>query len=110
MRGVNAPLLTCEAVLSEAHFLLGTRSRGGRAQLNALLTRGKLEVGFSLAGREDRVAHLMEQFADVPMSFADACLVCQAEDSGGTLVTTDRGFFRYRTSTGKRLSLLAPGD
>jgi predicted nucleic acid-binding protein len=45
-----------------------------------------------------RVALLMEQYADVPMDFADATLVALAEDARtGNILTLDRrGFSAYR--------------
>ena len=88
------PLLTCEAVLSEAFHLLGTR--GGPA-LRAMLLRRSLRAAFNLAEHLPAVLKLMEKYADVPMSLADACLVRMTETHAESLIlTTDADFRVYR--------------
>jgi predicted nucleic acid-binding protein len=88
------PWRTCEAVLSEAFHLLGAR---GQPSLAALLRRGALVPAFDLANDLDRVLKLMQKYADVPMSLADACLVRMSETLEDPLVlTTDDDFRIYR--------------
>ena len=88
------PWLTCEAVLSEAFHLLGAR---GGAALGSLLRRDALQCRFRFAGDTDRVLKLLEKYASVPMSFADACLVRMTEiASDPVLLTTDGDFHIYR--------------
>src|SRR5581483_7532563 len=60
---------TCDAVLSEAFFLLGAHGHA----LDAVLRRGAVRPAFDLAAELDRVLDLMKKFASVPMSLADAC-------------------------------------
>ena len=56
-----------------------------------------------------RVMALMERYANVPMSFADACLVALAESMpGARLFTLDRDFLIYRQHDDEPLALLAP--
>ena len=59
------PWSTCEAVLSEAFHLLGTR---GAPSLGTLLRRRALLVAFEIAENLDPVLKLMEKYADVHMS------------------------------------------
>ena len=93
---LDAPLHTCEAVLSEAWFLLG-RARGGRPALLGVLEAGWVVVPAGLADESKRVWQLMKKYADQPMSVADACLVRLAELAPrATLVTLDRDFLVYR--------------
>jgi uncharacterized protein len=88
------PWSTCEAVLSEAFHLLGTR---GGAELSALLRRRALVVAFDLGEHLESVLRLMEKYADVPMSLADACLVRMSERSSvAVILTTDTDFRIYR--------------
>ncbi|HYL25519.1 MAG TPA: PIN domain-containing protein [Burkholderiales bacterium] len=88
------PWLTCEAVLSEAFHLLG--ARGGPA-LRAMLLRRWLRAAFNLAEHLPAVLKLMEKYADVPMSLADACLVRMTETHADSLIlTTDADFRVYR--------------
>ena len=88
------PWKTCEAVLSEAFHLLGTRGRPGLA---TLLRRGAVVCAFDLADELDRVLNLMHKYADIPMSLADACLVRMTETLADPLIlTTDTDFRIYR--------------
>src|ERR1700731_4667712 len=88
------PWITCEAVLSEAFHLLGA---GGAASLASLLRRSALVCGYHFAGDMAAVLKLLEKYADVPMSFADACLVRMTETlNDPVLLTTDADFRLYR--------------
>src|SRR5882672_2407826 len=68
--GLPQPWITCEAVLSEATHLLG---RHGSGSLTPLLRRGALVCGFHFAEDFEAVLKLLGKYADMPMSFADAC-------------------------------------
>jgi predicted nucleic acid-binding protein len=88
------PWMTCEAVLSEASHLLGAH---GTRSLAALLRRGALVCGYRFADDMAAVLKLLEKYADVPMSFADACLVRMTETlNDPVLLTTDADFRVYR--------------
>ena len=102
------PLWTCEAVLSEAIFLLQTD--GGDAQpVLRLLDRGVIGVDFSFADHRADVGGLLRKYQDRPMSLADACLVRMAELADASQVfTTDRDFLVYRRRGRHVIPLLAP--
>ena len=86
--------MTCEAVVSETSHLLGAR---GTRSLAALLRRGALVCRYRFADDMDAVLKLLEKYADVPMSFADACLVRMTETlNDPMLLTTDADFRIYR--------------
>ena len=88
------PWQTCEAALSEAFHLLGS---SGRPALAALLRRGAVVPAFHLAEEQARVLDLMQKYADVPMSLADACLVRMSETMADPVIfTTDTDFRIYR--------------
>ena len=88
------PWITCEAVLSEAFHLVGTP---GVPAIAALLRRGVLISAFDLAANLEPVLALVDKYADVPMSLADACLVRLSETaSDPVVVTTDADFRLYR--------------
>lgn len=88
------PWTSCEAACSEAFHLLGPR---GRPALAALLRRRAVVCAFRLDTDVEAVARLMDRYADVPMSFADACLVRMTETlNDPNLLTTDRDFRIYR--------------
>src|SRR5712691_7474840 len=92
--GLPPPWKTCDSVLSEAFHLLGTR---GRPALSVFLRRGAVIIAFDLADNLDRVLGLMQKYADVPMSLADACLVRMSETLADPIIlTTDADFRIYR--------------
>ena len=69
-----APFLTCEAVLSEAYFLLKGIPPARESLVN-LVVSGMVQVQFSLRDEIEPIAKLLNRYANIPMSFADACLV-----------------------------------
>ena len=92
----EAPLDTCDAVITEAWHLLG-RARRGREALIGLLGARHVAVTYGLAGDGLLALKLMTKYADQPMSVADACLVRMAElDRRATIVTLDHAFLVYR--------------
>ena len=101
------PWMTCEAVLSEASHLLGGR---GTRSLASLLRRGALVCGYRFADDMDAVFKLLEKYADVPMSFADACLVRMTETlNDPVLLTTDADFRIYRRHGRQTIPYVLPG-
>ena len=86
--------ITCESALSEADHLLAP---DGCATLRLACRRGTLTV--SHEGEEGLlpVLDLLEKYADIPMSIADACLVRLTEILPDPLIlTTDSDFRIYR--------------
>ena len=66
---VEPPIFTCEAVVSEACFLLG-RLAGGQDALFELLANRVVTIDFRLHTEIEAVRGLMRKFATVPMSLA----------------------------------------
>ncbi len=101
------PLLTTEAVLTEAFHL----TRGNRreiASIWALLSSGAIQ-GSTLMNEElSQVQELMEDYADRPMDFADATLVYVAgRESISLILTVDHDDFEtYRLRGNKRFTVL----
>ena len=88
------PWKTCEAALSETFYLLGMR---GAPTLRSLLRRGAVVPAFDLGDDLDSVLKVMDRYADVPASLADACLVRMTETlADPVLLTTDQDFRIYR--------------
>jgi predicted nucleic acid-binding protein len=71
-------VLTCEAVISEALFLL-KRDGHDSDDLFELVDTGFLRTDFSFRDQSRHVREFMRRYRDRPMSFADACLVRMAE-------------------------------
>lgn len=107
---IQRPMLTCEAVLSEACFLLRGLIPGPKAVLEAV-QRGAIDIPFQLTDHVHRVSQLMDKYAQIPMSLADACLVCLAElQPGGTVFTVDRDFRIYRKQGREIIPVLMPEE
>jgi predicted nucleic acid-binding protein len=102
------PLWTCEAVLSEAVFVLQSEGTDPEAILR-LLEREIIRLDFSLATNRADVFRLLRKYGDQPMSVADACLVRMAELSDPCQIfTTDRDFQVYRRKGRQIIPLLSP--
>lgn len=100
------PWHTCEAALSESFHLLGPT---GTSAIAALLRRGALVPSFHVADQAQAVLDLMQKYADVPMSFADACLVRMTEVlSDPLLLTTDADFLIYRRHGRRTIPCVSP--
>jgi len=87
------PFLVPAGILAEVGYLLERWL--DRSVLTTFL--GDLASGaYTLDCGEDdfdRVAELVERYADLPLGFADACVVACAERSGGAVLTLDRRHF-----------------
>lgn len=103
------PLVTCQAALTEASHLLRDEP-AALARLMRHVAAGHLVDGLDFAAKAPLIAALMEKYADVPMSFADACIVAMADAIGpqSLIVTLDSDFQIYRRADGSSFALLAP--
>ena len=106
---VEPPVFTCEAVISEACFLL-SRIRDGQDAVLELLSKDILKVDFRLSSEVDSVRALMKKFQRVPMSFADACLVRMSElEPRSRILTLDSDFRVYRRNRRQAIPTVMPG-
>ena len=93
---LDAPLLLCEPVLTEAMHLL---RRFARAQdlLFELLQNGALGVALRVEEEVSALRALLRKYRDTPMSLADACIVRMAEiHERHAVLTLDFDFTIYR--------------
>lgn len=105
---VKPPVFTCEAVVSEACFLLG-RLTGGQDAVFELLSNDILKIDFSMPSEIATLRGLMRKFANVPMSLADACLVRMTElDAQSVIVTLDSDFKVYRRNRRQVVPTITP--
>lgn len=105
---LTEPVLTCEAVLTEACFLLANLTHAQLA-IGALLQRGVIEVVPIGAAAQPRIFALMGKYRQVPMSYADACVLWLAETHPRSRVfTLDSDFGIYRLERARRVPLIAP--
>lgn len=103
------PLHTCEAVLTEAFFLLARVPKGCRHLIATLRKRDVIKLLWGFENNKDAVLNLLEKYQDAPVSLADACLVSMAEAVKNPVIwTTDSHFKIYRLRNGKRIPLIIP--
>jgi predicted nucleic acid-binding protein len=103
---VSGPLVTCEAVLAEACYLLRNLGDASR-QLLLDVRDGRYVVDYALAKRAGEIAKLLGKYADVPMSLADACLVDLAEiHQTARVLTLDTDFRIYRWARNRPFELV----
>jgi predicted nucleic acid-binding protein len=105
---LHAPLLTCDAALSEAFFLL-QNTHGSSEKLLGLLERGVVVLQFDLRAELPGIGQLLRRYSAVPMSLADACLVRMAElHKGAKVFTLDSDFQIYRKNRRQVIPLIFP--
>src|ERR1017187_5051951 len=75
---LSPPVFTCEAVLSEAQFLLQERGGDPLAVL-VWVQRGVIALAFEASNEIERLLALQRSYRNLPMGFADACLVRMTE-------------------------------
>ncbi|MDQ5979061.1 MAG: uncharacterized protein QG602_2035 [Verrucomicrobiota bacterium] len=100
------PFLTCEAVISEASYLLGAQ---GDEKLLEMVEAGVLEVVPLLPRDAAKLRLLMKRYAG-RIQYADACLIRLSElHPEARVLTTDvRDFRIYRRNRNERLPLISP--
>ncbi len=107
---IAPPLLTCEAILTEACYL-ARRAHGGSQAALELFERGVVRLAFDLSDHLPRVASLIHHYSNVPMSLADACLVRMSELRPDSVVLTlDADFHIYRRHKRQRIPVLVPPE
>lgn len=105
---IEAPLLVCEPVLTEAIYLL-TRHSKAQDALFELLQNGALSIAFRIEEHADALRRLLQKYRDTPMSLADACVVRMAEiHDRHDVLTLDSDFSVYRKHGRVPLALIQP--
>jgi predicted nucleic acid-binding protein len=107
--GLRLPpkMLSCEAVLSEVHFLTQDIPEA-KDRIESWLASGQLELPFTVREHHSLLHELMARYANVPMSLADACLVRMSELwPQAPVFTLDSDFRVYRRNKRQSLPLIS---
>ncbi len=105
---LDAPLLVCEPVLTEAMYLLQRFPKAQDAILE-LLQKGALTVSFRIEEHIETLRALLQKYSGLPMSLADACIVRMAEiHDRYAVLTLDSDFLIYRKNGHSPLPLIYP--
>jgi predicted nucleic acid-binding protein len=108
LREWRRPIVSTEAVLTEASHLLG-QLPGGRGRCIDYFVRGAAILVPMTSGMLRRCRTLIERYGDVPMDYADATLVALAEELDTDVVfTTDRRDFEIYRAADKRPFRILP--
>lgn len=104
---VTEPLLTCEAVLAEAAFHLGSVSL-----VLAMVREGLVTPDFDCREHLPQLAALAERYADRHPDLADLCLIRMSElHPHHSVITVDRRDFRvYRRNRREAIPLVCPPE
>lgn len=107
---LNKPLLTCEAVITEACFLLQD-VYDGEDTVMELINNGLIEIPFHLNEEVTEIRELMKRYQSVPMSLTDACLVRMSElIKDNSILTLDNDFRIYRKNKKEAIELIIAED
>jgi predicted nucleic acid-binding protein len=105
---LEAPLLVCEPVLTEASYLLRRNSKAADALFD-LLENDALNVAFRVEEHVGELRRMLQKYRDAPMSLADACVVRMAEiHERHSILTLDSHFAVYRKHGRMPLPLIHP--
>ena len=107
--GFNAPLLTCEAVLTEACHLLRSTPKA-QDRIMELVQLGGLIVQPMMPTEAGAIRSLLTRYQDQGMDLADACLVRLSElYADCRIITADAQDFRvYRRNGRQAIPLIMP--
>ncbi len=104
-RTITEPLLTCEAVLAEAAFHLGSS-----AYVLSLVQDEMLRMAFDFARNLDQLRDLARRYEDRRPDLADLCLVRMSElYPRHAVITVDENDFRvYRRNKREIIPTICP--
>ena len=73
--------------------------------------RGIFQISSQLSRSANLVSNVMRKYRDLPMDFADACLIQLADElNTGDILTLDRDFESYRRRSIRPFNLLVALD
>jgi predicted nucleic acid-binding protein len=102
---ITEPLLTCESVLSEAAFHLGSSE-----SVLALVQDEMLRLAFDSSRHLEKLSELARRYEDRRPDLADLCLIRMSElYPRHAVITIDQADFRvYRRNRREAIPLLCP--
>jgi len=110
LQSAQYPYMTCEPVITEALFLL-SKTHSGKETVLSLVDDGVIQITCRLDDNANALNKLMTQYASVPMSLADACLVRMAElNRDSAVMTLDSDFKIYRMNRNQPIPVIMPDD
>ena len=106
VRELEAPLITCEAVIAESCYLLRNLPGAPEAVIENVAA-GTLQIPFQLSPEAVAIKQVLRKYRDHKIDLADACLIRLAEEfETADILTLDRDFAVYRWSRNKPFRIL----
>jgi hypothetical protein len=106
VKKAKLPLVTTLASITEALHLLDF-NRNAQIDFLDWISKRALEIHEIDIPAFSRIRDLTKKYKDLPMDFADACLVYLAEELNITkIATVDRDFSIYRIKNRKKFELI----
>jgi predicted nucleic acid-binding protein len=106
VRELQAPLITCEAVIAESCYLLRNLSGAAEAVIENVAA-GIFLIPFQLSRESAGVKHVLRKYRDCKIDLADACLIRLADEFGtADILTLDQDFLIYRWAKNKPFRML----
>jgi len=104
-KNITEPLITCEAVLAEAAFHLGSSS-----YVLSLVRSEMLRVAFDLTRNLEQLTELARRYDDRRPDLADLCIIRMSElYPKHTVITVDESDFRvFRRNKREAIPILCP--
>ena len=106
IREVQAPLITCEAVIAESCYLLRNLPGAPEAVIENVAA-GIFQIPLQLSRETAGVKQALRKYRDLQIDLADACLIRLADDfESADILTLDRDFEIYRWGKNKPFRML----
>jgi uncharacterized protein len=103
---IEAPLITCEAVIAESCYLLRNVAGAPEAVIENVAA-GIFQIPFQLSREAAGVKQILRKYRDRQIDLADACLIRLADEFGTPdILTLDQDFAVYRWGRNKAFRML----
>ena len=108
LESMRRPLVTCEAVIAEACYLLRNLPGAPEAVLENI-EQGVFQIPLQIAPSAAAIRRIMRKYANRKIDLADACLIHMANElKTGDILTLDHDFEFYRWGAKRSFELLIP--
>ncbi len=106
VQSLEAPLVTCEAVIAESCYLLRNLPGAPEAVIENVV-EGIFQVPFQLSREAVGVKQVLRKYRDRRIDLADACLIRLADEfETADILTLDKDFQIYRWGKNKSFHIL----
>ena len=106
IRGLEVPLITCEAVIAECCYLLRSLPGAPEAVIENVLA-GIFQVPFQISREAAGLKQILRKYRDRRIDLADACLIRMADEfETADILTLDKDFQIYRWGKNKPFRIL----